>query len=245
MKNVTLGLMAFAACLLFYSMTASSVGTAQTPTCERPACRSGDRYSTSRRRCESGPSGIGGYRTHYPASCPAGYNLDEARGVCVWSGQCCEKSACKSGYRFRNGRCESGPSGIGGYRSHYYPQCDAGWDLTGGMCRRHECGGDGPQGTGPQIDRLGPTPCVDRGGTATIYGSGFGPAQRDRVVELGGHGIGILLRVTSWSDTEITVVVPDDRRIEFGQWYYIGLQNAAHHWITNISRNITICRQFG
>ncbi|MGZ5483170.1 MAG: hypothetical protein ACXWID_14435, partial [Pyrinomonadaceae bacterium] len=62
----------------------------------------------------------------------------------------------------------------------------------------------GTRGAGAQIDRLGPTPCVDRGGTVTIYGSGFG-AQGDRFVELGGHGIGILLHVTSWSDTQITV----------------------------------------
>jgi hypothetical protein len=69
--------------------------------------------------------------------------------------------------------------------------------------------------------------------------------QGDRVVELGGHGIGILLRVTSWSDTEITVIVPNDPRIEFSQWYYIGLQDRDRHWISNISRTITICRQFG
>ena len=246
MKKAMFGVLAILVSIAVYAIATSEVGSAQVPSCERPACRSGDRYSTRNHRCESS-SGLG-YQSHYPASCPAGYNLDEARGVCVWQGQCCEKPACKRGYRFRNGRCESGPSGIGGYRSHYYPQCEAGWDLiaANGTCRKHECiGGGEPQGTGPQIDRLGPTPCVDRGGTATIYGSGFGAAQGDRLVELGGHGIGIFLTVISWSDTEIRVVVPNDPRIQFSQWYYIGLQNAEHHWITNISRNITICRQFG
>jgi hypothetical protein len=86
---------------------------------------------------------------------------------------------------------------------------------------------------------------VDRGGTVTIYGSNFGPQQGTRVVELGGHGIGVLLHVTSWSDTQITAIVPNDRRIEFGQWYYIGLQNQERHWITNISRTINICREIG
>lgn len=242
MKKVMVGLLAFGMSMFIYAMASSDVGSAQVPSCERSACRAGDKYSRRNHRCEStsGPN----YKSHYEASCPAGYNLDEARGVCVWPGECCQKAACRSGYRFRNGRCESSTMG---YRSHYYPQCDAGWDLTGGMCRKHECGGgeEKPQGTGPQIDRLGPTPCVDRGGAATIYGSGFGAAQGDRVVELGGHGIGIFLQVLSWSDTEIRVVIPNDNRIQFGQWYYIGLQNAEHHWITNISRNITICRQFG
>ncbi|MGZ5483215.1 MAG: IPT/TIG domain-containing protein, partial [Pyrinomonadaceae bacterium] len=87
-------------------------------------------------------------------------------------------------------------------------------------------------------------PCVDRGGTVTIYGSGFG-AQGDRFVELGGHGIGILLHVTSWSDTQITVVVPDDPRIHFSQWYFIGLQDHDRHWISNTSRTINICRKPG
>lgn len=248
MKKIMLGLLAFGVGMFLYAIVTSDVGSAQVPNCERPACRSGYRYSTRNHRCESEPNWLG-HRSHYAASCPAGYNLDEARGVCVWPGQCCEKPACRRGYRFRNGRCESGPSGIGGYRSHYYPQCDAGWDLiaANGTCRRRECSGGGsePQGTGPQIDRLGPTPCVDRGGTATVYGSGFGPVQGDRLVQLGGHGIGIFLRVTSWSDTEIRAIVPNDPRIEFSQWYYIGLQDRNRHWISNISRNITICRQFG
>lgn len=242
MKKIILALIVLAVGFALYSIATTGVGSAQEPACERPACRPDDKYSRSRHRCESGPSGLG-YRSHYPASCPSGYDLNEARGVCVQRGECCEKPACKKGYRFRKDRCESGPSGIGGYRSHYYPKCDAGWDLdaAAGVCRKRDCGSVSET----QIDRLGPTPCVDRGGTVTIYGSGFGAEQGTRVVELGGHGIGVLLRVTSWSDTQITAVVPDDRRIQFGQWYYIGLQNQDRHWISNISRTINICREFG
>ena len=247
MQKVMFLLAAVVLSVALYAISVDRVGSAQAPTCERRACRSGDKYSRRNHRCESGPNWLG-YRSHYAASCPDGFNLDEAKGVCVKPGECCDKPACKPGFRMNNGRCERGPTGFGGYMSHYSPECEAGWDLIAsqGICRKRDCGGGSEsQGAGPQIDRLGPTPCVDRGGTAIIYGSGFGGEQGDRVVELGGHGIGIFLQVTSWTDTEIHVVVPNDNRIQFSQWYYIGLQNADHHWISNISRNITICRQFG
>ena len=103
-----------------------------------------------------------------------------------------------------------------------------------------------PKGGGnvsPTIRKLAPQPCVDRGGTVTIYGWGFGREQGTRVVQLGGHGIGVLLRVRTWSDTKITAVISDVSKIQFGQWYYIGLQNQDRNWISNISRTINICRQ--
>lgn len=247
MKKVMFGLLAFAVSMFVYAIATSDVGSAQIPSCERPACRSGDRYNARRHRCESGPSVFVGARSHYPASCPAGYHVNEARGVCVRDDGCCTKRACRMGFMFRDGKCYSRP-GDPRHPEPYVPNCGTGWELnaSNGTCQTQGCrGGSEPQGTGPRIDRLGPTPCVDRGGTATVYGSGFGPEQGDRLVQLGGHGIGIFLRVTSWSDTEITAIVPNDPRIEFSQWYYIGLQDRNRHWISNISRNITICRQFG
>ena len=93
----------------------------------------------------------------------------------------------------------------------------------------------------PVVRKLGPTPCVDRGGTAYVYGYNFRPRQGSRVVELGGHGIGILLQVRSWSNNLITAVVPNNRRIQRGQWYYIGLQDENRLWLSNISRTINIC----
>jgi hypothetical protein len=241
MKKLTLALAVFTLSVAPYPITTTDVGSAQEPNCERPACQSGDRYSASRHRCESSPSSVGGYRSPYHPTCPAGFNLDEARGLCVQPGECCLKRACRSGYQFRDGRCHSRRAAPGD-RPPYVPECGAGWDLDAaiGMCRKRDCGA-----SDAQVERLGPTPCVDRGGTVTIYGSGFGLAQGTRLVELGGHGIGVILRVTSWSDTQITAIVPDDRRIEFSQWYYIGLQDHDRHWISNISRTITICRQFG
>jgi hypothetical protein len=95
----------------------------------------------------------------------------------------------------------------------------------------------------PTIRKLAPQPCVDRGGVVTIYGWGFGQRQGTNLVELGGHGIGILLRVRTWSDTKITAVIPDNPRIQFGSWYYIGLQNQDRNWISNISKTISICHQ--
>jgi hypothetical protein len=92
------------------------------------------------------------------------------------------------------------------------------------------------------IDRLGPKPCVDKGGRVTIFGSHFGRLAGGRVVELGGHGIGVLLQIRSWSDTRITAIVPNNPLIEYGQWYYIGLQDQDRHWLSNISRTINICR---
>lgn len=238
MKKLTFALVVFAIGLALYSAPNIRIALAQD--CQRSACRSGDKYNADNQRCESGPSGLG-YRSHYEPSCPAGYDLDRTKGMCVQHGECCLKRACKTGYQFRNGRCNSKPSVLG-YRTHYFPDCGAGWDLDAatGMCRKTGCGE-----SDAQIERLGPNPCVDRGGTVTIYGSNFGPQQGTRVVELGGHGIGVLLRVTSWSDTQITAIVPNDRRIEFGQWYYIGLQNQERQWITNISRTINVCREIG
>lgn len=92
------------------------------------------------------------------------------------------------------------------------------------------------------IDHFRPTPCVELGSSVNIYGAGFGPRQTGRYVVLGGHGISAVLRVTAWREGRITALVPNYRRIRQGQWYYIGLQNEDHQWISNISRTITICR---
>jgi hypothetical protein len=76
----------------------------------------------------------------------------------------------------------------------------------------------------------------------SILGREFGVSQRTNRVELGGHGIGIPLPVSAWSDTRITATLPNDARITDGQSYYIGLKSGAGHWISNIDRRITTCR---
>jgi hypothetical protein len=87
-----------------------------------------------------------------------------------------------------------------------------------------------------------PQHCVDRGGVVTIRGALFGSRPDGRRAVLGGHGISVTLSLRAWTDRRIEVIVPDVERIEDGQWYYIGLQDDEHRWITNISRTITMCR---
>jgi hypothetical protein len=93
------------------------------------------------------------------------------------------------------------------------------------------------------IDHFRPQPCIERGTEVNIYGSGFGRRQAGRYVVLGGHGISAVLRVTAWREGRITALLHNYRRIEQGQWYYIGLQNEDHQWISNISRTVNICRR--
>ena len=138
MKNITLTsivlLIAMGVCL-----HPSETGAQD---CRKSACRSGDTYDVRQRRCESGPN-FWGYRSHYEPKCPDGYDLDPANGVCVKRGECCEKPACKKDDRWdrQDGRCESGPTFLG-YRSHYTPKCETGWELDGetGLCKKRGCG---------------------------------------------------------------------------------------------------------
>lgn len=94
-----------------------------------------------------------------------------------------------------------------------------------------------------RIARISPPGCVDRGGTAVIHGEGLGSRQGTRLVELGGHGIGILVQVTSWTPTQISILVPDDPRVRHDEWYYLGIQDRDRNWISNIDKTIRICQQ--
>lgn len=87
-----------------------------------------------------------------------------------------------------------------------------------------------------------PRHCTDRGGVVTIRGAFFGAQPNGRRAVLGGHGISVTLGLRAWTDRRIEVIVPDVPRIENGQWYYIGVQDAQHRWISNIDRTITMCR---
>jgi hypothetical protein len=133
--------------ILIIAVVLGSIAVCVTPSqgdsqeCEKRACKSGDTYDERQQRCES--ENGWGYESHYQPTCPAGYELDRTRGICVKQGECCEKPACKSGYRWDKSdeRCESGPTFLG-YRSHYTPKCEAGWDLDveTGRCKKRGCG---------------------------------------------------------------------------------------------------------
>lgn len=116
--------------------------------CEKPVCAAGEAYRDG--FCYSGPTPFGGYKSHRPApACDVGWTLDPARGMCVKQ-DCCVKPACLPGETYRDGYCYRGPSGIGGYLSHYAPRCEAGWylDRAKGTCVKKGCPATGP-GTPP------------------------------------------------------------------------------------------------
>jgi len=82
--------------------------------------------------------------------------------------------------------------------------------------------------------------CGKKGSNITILGKNFG-TQEGKGVALGGHGIHVDLKVISWSDATIVAQIPNDPRIQEGQWYYIGIREDGK-WLSNIDKNITICK---
>lgn len=228
------------------------------------------------------------YRSHYMLDgpiCPDGWRVDgdDCRKI-----DCCVRPACAADDRYRDGVCYSGPSGIGGYRSHHDAECPHGWtlDRTAGLCQRNGCTDEGPRprtaeqrqqpapparaagrgelqhpreagGDDPpppavagndgntyaaRITGFDTTTCVDRGGTVVVRGA-FGARQGTRRLYLGGFGIGVRLAVVQWSDQRLRAVIPDDPRIQPGQLYYIGVQDDQGRWISNISERIRICNR--
>jgi hypothetical protein len=99
-----------------------------------------------------------------------------------------------------------------------------------------------PASARAEIDGYAPADCFRKGGAVTILGSGFGDEQGSRRAVLGGHGISVLLAVWRWSDGRIAATIPNDPRIRAGRSYYIGIQNGAGHWVSNINRSRVVCR---
>jgi hypothetical protein len=84
--------------------------------------------------------------------------------------------------------------------------------------------------------------CGKKGSNITIIGKNFGSSE-GKGVALGGHGIHVDLNIISWNNTTIIARIPDDPKITEGQWYYTGIEKADHsEWLSNISKNITICK---
>lgn len=223
--------------------------------CETPVCRQGYRLTRYRERlvCNRG-SGLEPQSFYYAPDpiCPPDADL---RGQNCVRRICCEKPMCPADSRYENGRCLRGraPGGIVILRV----ACEAGWDLDRptGMCKRRDCGAVIPLQdlpitvppppqvpSGPFIGGFQPEGCVRRNSPVSILGREFGATQGGNRVELGGHGISVPLPVAAWSDTRISATIPNDARIADGQWYYIGLQNSAGHWISNIDKTIAMCK---
>jgi len=85
--------------------------------------------------------------------------------------------------------------------------------------------------------------CIAPGSGFTIYGYNFGN-RTGKKVELGGHGIGIPLKITGWSNTQIRTYLPSSPKLTAGQWYYTGIQQSStHQWLSNINKTFIICSQ--
>lgn len=83
--------------------------------------------------------------------------------------------------------------------------------------------------------------CVPKGTHFTILGRHFG-SQIGKGIALGGHGISVDLQAKAWSNSHIVAFLPYDRRIQENQWYYTGIQlTNPRQWLSNISKNITVC----
>jgi hypothetical protein len=93
----------------------------------------------------------------------------------------------------------------------------------------------------PQVTGFQPSGCVGKGATVTIQGKNFG-LQTGKAVALGGSGIHVDLAVSSWSASSIAAAIPNDTKIQAGQWYYIGVEKTGHAgWLSNIDKTVTIC----
>jgi hypothetical protein len=214
--------------------------------CGKKICRDDYHFDGTYCRSRSGLNWKSHYRPDAPV-CPAGWEV--SGDDCVKT-VCCEKPVCKPDERYKDGDCWSGPSGIGGYKSHGKASCDPGWefDPVKGVCRNPACnlvaGGPivNPAWQPFQIIGYEGQGCVRRGGTLTILGNGFGDVPGPNAVYIGGHGVGLPARVLSWSSRRIVVTVPNDPRLEAGQRYYVGIMNDRRQWISNIDMDFAICR---
>lgn len=86
---------------------------------------------------------------------------------------------------------------------------------------------------------VAPAPCAPRSGVVTITGRGFGATQAYRAVSLNGLPP-IVLMVKSWSDEDITVLLPSS--VTPGKSYRVGLQDSQGNWITSVVQRVTVCR---
>lgn len=131
-------------------------GPAFAQRCDRPLCRSGETYQPGSTDAEGAYGSCKhcnwfGYCSHYIARCGEDSTLDLERGVCVLNAcsSCgAELPLCDSDEAYTGsgsdrdgvyGVCSSGPSGIGGYRSHQLKRCREGWTLQTdtGMCKKN------------------------------------------------------------------------------------------------------------
>jgi hypothetical protein len=189
--------------------------------CFRRACRRDERFRNG--FCHRGPTFFG-WRSHYRPSCREGEVLEAATGLC-------RREGCDPGGP-RPVTAEERRSGARRAESELERREPPPPPAVRG---RH----DGSLAA--IITGCEPRACINEGAAFTVRGARFGAQQGARHARLGGHGISVTLPVRSWSDERIVVQLPDDRRIEHGQWYYVGIQDGQGQWISNIDKNIDVC----
>lgn len=195
--------------------------------CYRRACRRNERYRDG--YCHRGPASFTLARSHSRAECERGESLDLEKGYC-------RRQDCRNPEVRPVSAAARRDASMAAHREELAERA------RGGQPPPPAVAGSGENTYAARITGYEPQSCINRGARFTIRGARFGARRGSRSAALGGHGVGMALPIRSWSDTRIVATLPDDARIENRQWYYVGIKDARGNWISNISRNLTVCR---
>ena len=86
--------------------------------------------------------------------------------------------------------------------------------------------------------------CPKKNSRLVVVGERFGSSQGSRRLVMTGGGSSLILPVQSWSDTTVTLTLPDDPRISAGAGvvYFIGIQDESGRWLANVDRRFVVCQ---
>lgn len=84
--------------------------------------------------------------------------------------------------------------------------------------------------------------CVKKNTLITVKGQKFGSKSGKRVV-FKGTTVHVHGSALSWSDTRITLRLPDNSRFRAGRKYYIGIETTGEKWLSNITKYVTVCQK--
>ncbi|MEW6338201.1 MAG: IPT/TIG domain-containing protein [Acidobacteriota bacterium] len=217
-------------------MTAvASLAGAAEKNCWKAICREGFHFDGQRCVDTGAANPIGADRHDPPRPlCRPGWHLQGQ--YCLEEG-CCSMPACGSGETYRDRQCLGASAKVGAGAARR-AACGVGWELqpASGLCRKRDCGVLPPEVRGHSA-----LPCVDLGGTVTLYGENFGADRGARTLAIW-VGYGIAAQVTAWDETAISFVVPArESRIEAGQEYPVMLMEGPRVLLGHPLTRIRIC----
>ena len=93
----------------------------------------------------------------------------------------------------------------------------------------------------PIITGYQPAGCTSKGARLTIQGMNLGVDQTQKKIVLTGQGQRVEAVPVSWTDTQVTVMMPDDPRVTAGRSYQFGVQDWSGNWLGNLGPLIKIC----